>query len=533
MRSEVESALGGGPKSGQETVLEGLLEKWESRASGELERKRRRFEDDLSVFVRKAWEAAPFLSHNLVWNWHLDLLCGVLERVYRGEIRNLLLLAPPRHTKSLLASVFWPAWVWARDPGFEWIYGSHLQSLSRRDTRRMRQIVEGDWYRGLWGEEVVPSRETWSQTELEVGAGGSRLATSVGSGPTGRGGDAIVVDDPMDIDDARSKEVRESTYEWFVDAMASRLNQPKRGRKVVVGQRVHPRDLPGRILDGEVGSGWEVVQLPGLYEEDLSVVTPEGLEDERTVEGEPLHPERADESALRSLVPGSEAVFRTIIQQDARSRGGQLFDSADVERVEGDLKDPKVRIVAIDKAGTPEEEAGPATSYTAMVQLAMDEDRTTRVEDVERGRWSAGPRERKILDFCERVASRLENRPDIGDSKRAFTVYVEQEPGSSGQDSARATVSMLQKNGFRAEADPATGDKFGRMDPFAGAVERGEVSVKRGEDWTQPFLQELDDTAPGAPIVDQTDAAARAYNCGIEEMSEQGSGRGLAFSTGR
>lgn len=481
-----------------------------------------RAERSLSQFVQQAWEHAPFLSAELDWNWHIELLCEALERVYRGEVRNLLVMAPPRHTKSLVVSVFWPAWVWVQDPGFNWIYGSHLQSLSRRDTRRMRQLVDTAWYQRRWGEAVVPSEETWSQTELEIGAGGSRLATSVGSGPTGRGGDAIVVDDPMDIDDARSQEVRESTYEWFADAMSSRLNQPKEGRKVVVAQRVHPRDLPGRILEGEVGGQWEVIQLPGLYEEEHSVVTLEGLEDPRDTEGEPLHPDRADAEALRALVPGSEAVFRTLVQQDAQARGGELFDRGNVQLADRDMHGPPVRVVAVDKAGTPEKEAGPSTSYTAMVQLAMDEDRVTRVEDVERGRWGPGSRENRILQFCECVAQRLENRPTVGDPKRAFKVYIEQEPGSSGKDSARATVAMLGKNGFRAEADPASGDKFDRMDPLAGAVERGEVSVRKGEDWVEPFLQELDDTAPGVPIVDQVDAAARAYNRGIEELSGDG-----------
>lgn len=479
-----------------------------------------RMERSLAHFSREAVKHVPFGPDELEWNWHIDLFCEVLERVYRGEIRNLLILAPPRHTKSLIASAFWPAWVWVRDPGFEWITGSHKQGLSRRDVDRHRKVVASDWYQARWGHLSEPDRETWSRTEIANLAGGRRLATSVGSGTTGRGGDAIIIDDPIDIDDARSEEVRNSTWSWFTDTISSRLNHPKRGRKVVIGQRTHPRDLAGRLLEGESQNRYEVVQLPGLYEEAHSRVTPEGLEDPRE-EGEPLHPARAEEEDLRGLVPGSEAVFQTVIQQNARSRGGTLFDRGDIQLAEGDLWGADLRVVYIDKASTAEEDAGPSTSYTAMVQLAMDIDRRVRIEDVERGRWSSGPRENRIEQFCERVARRLENRPGIGDPRRAFKIFIEQEPGGSGKDVAEATVARLQRSGFRAETDRAGRDKFGRMDPFAGAVERGEVEVKKGEEWVEPFLAELDDCAPGVPIVDQADAASGGYNRGVEVLAER------------
>ncbi len=39
-----------------------------------------------------------------------------LEAVTYGQIRNLLINVPPRHMKSLLVSVFWPAWEWIPPP---------------------------------------------------------------------------------------------------------------------------------------------------------------------------------------------------------------------------------------------------------------------------------------------------------------------------------------------------------------------------------------------------------------------------------
>ena len=44
---------------------------------------------------------------------------ALLETLHhtRGAIRNLVINRPPRHMKSLLVSVFWPAWVWISAPG--------------------------------------------------------------------------------------------------------------------------------------------------------------------------------------------------------------------------------------------------------------------------------------------------------------------------------------------------------------------------------------------------------------------------------
>ena len=55
-----------------------------------------------------------------------------LEAVTRGDIRKLLINVPPRHMKSLLVSVFWPAWEWTRWPERRWLYSSYGQHLSIR-----------------------------------------------------------------------------------------------------------------------------------------------------------------------------------------------------------------------------------------------------------------------------------------------------------------------------------------------------------------------------------------------------------------
>src|SRR5947207_10974842 len=99
----------------------------------------------LGEFVRQAWAVAepptPFVP-----GWHIDAIIEHLEAVTRGQIRNLLINVPPRHMKSLLVSVFWPAWEWIRWPERRWLYSSYGAQLSIRDSVKCRRLVESPWY---------------------------------------------------------------------------------------------------------------------------------------------------------------------------------------------------------------------------------------------------------------------------------------------------------------------------------------------------------------------------------------------------
>src|SRR6516162_5165427 len=92
------------------------------------ERCRRR----LRTFIEVAWpivEPLPFVP-----GWHIDAIAEHLEAVTRGEIRNLLITMPPRHGKSMIVSVLWPAWEWASHPGRRFLYASYAESLAIRDS---------------------------------------------------------------------------------------------------------------------------------------------------------------------------------------------------------------------------------------------------------------------------------------------------------------------------------------------------------------------------------------------------------------
>jgi hypothetical protein len=128
-------------------------------------------------------------------------------------------------------------------------------------------VLESPWYQAAFlMTRIGPFKN--SETEIELTTRGFRLATSVGGTLTGRGGDVIVIDDPLKPDDAFSETKRSAANQWFTNTLLSRLDDKRTGAIVVVMQRVHVDDLTGFLLDQS--DEWEVLSLPAIAESDQS-----------------------------------------------------------------------------------------------------------------------------------------------------------------------------------------------------------------------------------------------------------------------
>lgn len=263
----------------------------------ELELSRRACERSLLEFVRQAWHVVE-PGTDFVEGWHIEAICLHLEAVSRGEIRDLLINMPPRHMKSLLVAVFWPCWEWTRRPETRFLFSSYAQKLSTRDSLKCRRILESPWYQERWGERFALTSDQNEKMRFENNRTGYRIATSVGGTTTGEGGDIIVCDDPHNVQEADSDALRESACEWWFQAMSTRRNDPKTGRRVVVMQRVHEDDLSGQILDR---GGYEHLCLPARFEPERACETGLGWCDPRTEDGELLWPEQCPEEELAKL----------------------------------------------------------------------------------------------------------------------------------------------------------------------------------------------------------------------------------------
>lgn len=291
------------------------------------------YEENLYNFLRGAW---PYIcAQEFVPGWHLEAIAEHLEAVTRGQLRHLLINIPPRLTKSLLVSVAWQAWVWAQLPNVAPLAGPNIQFLTTsyalplalRDSVRTRRLIDSPWYQRLWGSRFAMLGDTNTKGRYENTKGGYRLATSVGGGLTGEGGNIITFDDPHNVIEIESEAKIEEIVMWWDEAMPSRLNRPDTDVYVGVMQRISERDLSGHIL-AQHDPEWTHLCLPMEYERDYHCITALPWEDPRTEEGEILVPERYSPKSLaalkRKLGPYGAAGQ---LQQHPVPRGGGIIKS--------------------------------------------------------------------------------------------------------------------------------------------------------------------------------------------------------------
>ncbi len=374
-----------------------------------------RMRRNLYEFAKEAWHVVE-PSTQFVPGWHLEAICEHLEAVTRGEIRNLLVNMPPRHCKSLMISTFWPMWVWCTRPDFRWLCASYALSLSIRDNRKCRILIESDWYRQRWGDVFYLAHDQNAKIRFENSAKGYRLAVSTESATTGEGGDAIIVDDPHNVRDARSDVKRDDTLLWWSGTMQSRLNDQKTGSKVVVMQRVGEMDLAGFILEQ---GGFELLCLPAEFEPERKCFTSIGWSDPRTVKGELLWPQQVPQKELDGLkkMMGPQQ-YSAQFQQQPVPAGGSVFkaewlryfsEDAQFYTMRTSYAEKKIVKSACWKFATVDLAASTKTSadYTVISTWAVTPDNSLLLLDIQRDRMEGPDIQQAIVSSYHRFKHRF------------------------------------------------------------------------------------------------------------------------------
>lgn len=472
--------------------------------TGEALEDSQRLSESLREYTRAAW---PILEpgHRYVPNWHLDAISEHLEAVTRGDIRRLLINIPPRCMKSLSVSVFWMTWEWTSLPSTQWLFLTWHVDLCSRDSVRCRRLILHPWYQERWGHLYQLSPDQRTKVNFDNSRRGARIAKTM-SGSRGQGGDRIVIDDPHNTEQAESEIQRNSVLRDWNEEISTRHNDPLTGATVVMMQRLHQLDLTGEILSTMEPGEWEHLMLPMRYDPTRRCVTVLGEPDPRTEQGEPLWPARFPPDSVefrateRKLGPYGVAGQW---QQSPTAREGGQFSRAwfrlDLEELPRGTQAIWVR--HWDLAGT---HKGGAYTCGLLMGLRL-RDGVVFIRHVARGQWAAADRNAIIL------ATAADDASISGFSKQSVLYRCEQEGGSGGKDQAESFKRLLRHAGYRSDAEPATGDKFIRADPFAGAAKAGEVYVLAGP-WRETYLDEMEAAGPGAAYLDQMDASSAAYN---------------------
>ncbi|MBV8419077.1 MAG: phage terminase large subunit [Hyphomicrobiales bacterium] len=437
---------------------------------------------DFASFARRSFrELYPQTSYS--FGPHIEIIAAKLAAVIDGTTRRLIINLPPRHLKSLLASVAFPAWCLGRNPSAEILCVSYAQELADKLSRDCRRIVASDWYRRVFTTRLAPRHQ--AVPEFETTAQGCRIATSVGGVLTGRGADIIVIDDPLKPEEALSEAHRQGANEWFDHTLYSRLNDKREGAIVLIMHRLHEDDLVGHVLAQE---HWDILRLPAIAEDDESIVVDTVIGPRRfdRRSGEALHP-------AREPTPMLEQIRRTIgeynfagqYQQMPAPLGGGLVKAAWFKRYV----------------------MGEGMAFDRIVQSWDTASKATELSDFSVcTSWGIRGKELYLLDVLRRRMEYPELKRAVHEQYERFrpdVVLIE--------DKASGTqlIQELIAEGLHAATryQPQS-DKIMRMHAQTAMIENGFVHLPDSAPWLAAYLHELT-SFPKGRHDDQVDSTAQ------------------------
>lgn len=241
----------------------------------------------------------------------------------------------PRFGKTQFCVIDWMARSIARNPKAKFIHLSYSDDLALDNSAKCRETLNSAEYQKLWPVKIKSdsdSKKKWYTTE-----GGGVYATAAGGQVTGFGAGsladaveeiddefeeffdyqaepedglfygAIVIDDPIKVDDADNEGPRKNVNNRLVGTIMSRRNS-RNTPIVVIMQRLHDEDMSGFIL----GGGTEEV----VYHLNIPVLNKKG---------ESIWPEKHTTEELMRLKKASNSVFMSQYMQDPTPEEGTFF----------------------------------------------------------------------------------------------------------------------------------------------------------------------------------------------------------------
>jgi predicted phage terminase large subunit-like protein len=421
--------------------------------------------NDLTAFTQRCFQTVV-PGQQFLPNWHIEAITHELERIRRREIRRLIVTLPPRNLKSICASVAFPAFVLGHDPAIRIVCASYSQDLTAKHARDCRVVMESAWYRQLFPHTRIDPRKN-TEAEFETTARGYRLGTSVGGTLTGRGGNLIIIDDPLKPAEAMSETKRAAVSEWYDTTLSSRLDSKIGDAIVLIMQRLHVDDLVGHVL--EKGPTWIHLNLPAIADSSQDVELGSGTTYRRDI-GDVLHPEREPLAVLDELkaAMGSQA-FSAQYQQAPVVPGGVLIKGAWFGSYTR-LPEPnrEARIVQSWDTASKTNKTNDFSVCTTWLTRGQD----YYLLDVLRKRLEFPDLRRRILAHAARFKTR--------------TVLIED--ASTGAP----LIQDLQSEGkIRPIAIPADRDKVVRLEAQSAVIEAGHVLLPDSAPWLDDFLLEV------------------------------------------
>ena len=420
---------------------------------------------------------------------HHRQLARLLEEMAVNHKDRIAVSIPPRHGKSFMVSVYFPAWFLGNFPDKKVLMVSHTTDLAVDFGRKVRNLVDQPAYKDIF-PTVTLAADSKSAGRWNTNAGGEYFACGVGSALAGRGADFLIVDDPFSEQDILNGnfEVFQKAYEWFTFGARTRL-MPK-GRVAIVHTRWHPNDLIGMMAKDMVKNDdsdqYEFFEFPAIFNE--------GTTDEKA-----LWPEFFDLQALKRTKASMPAYqWNAQYQQTPTSEEGAIIKREWWQVWEAvDPPECDYIIMTLDAAA----EINNRADFSALLTWGIfSDDRLTKGAD--------------HIILLNAINVRVEF-PELKDitikeyrrwQPEAFIVEKKSNGTPLFQEFRRMGIPVQEFTPHRG-----TGDKLARLNAVADVFRSGFVWYPAGRRWAEEVVEQVA-AFPASDKDDMVDCTSMALN---------------------
>jgi|TARA_E500000318_G_scaffold105820_1_gene113161 predicted phage terminase large subunit-like protein len=410
---------------------------------------------------------------------HHRILADELMAIEAGDRDRICVNIPPRHGKSQLVSIFYPAWFLGRNPGKKVMMVSHTTDLAVDFGRKVRNLISLDAYKAIFPTVSLAS-DSKSAGRWNTSVGGEYYACGVGSALAGRGADLLLIDDPHSEQDVINGNfaIFEKAYEWYTFGARTRLMPG--GRVAIIQTRWHMDDLTGRVVrdmtQNDRADQFEVIEFPAILE----------VEREGQVVDKPLWPEFFDlEALLRTKASMPNFQWNAQYQQQPTAEEAAIV-KREWWQIWGNERPPACEylIMTLDSAAEKHNRA----DFTALATWGVFFNEETDAYNI------------ILLNSIKR---RLEF-PEL--KELALEEYTQWEPDAfivEKKSSGVALYQEMRRMGLPiSEYTPhrGSGDKIARLNSVADIISSGIVWVP-----TSRWAEELVDEVAGFPFMANDD----------------------------
>lgn len=271
-------------------------------------------------------EFLRYINPNYQAEWFHVLIAQYCQRLFEGDIKNLMVFVPPQHGKSEIVSRNFPAWAFGQDPNVKIVGCSYSSDLADQFSRSIQKTIDSEEYQEIFPETYLNGSNV--RTSIRgylrnvnmfemVNHKGFYKAVGVGGGLTGTPVDIAIIDDPVkDAAEANSITYRQRVWDWYNTVLTTRLHN--NSKQLFIMTRWHEDDLAGRILKAE-SADWTVLSIPAICEEEHDG----HLNSDRHV-GEALWEDRHSLQKLIKQRNRAPREFNALQQQHPTIEGGNI-----------------------------------------------------------------------------------------------------------------------------------------------------------------------------------------------------------------